>query len=197
MKIGLIDYGAGNLGSMRSALTQLNLNFVNISTANQIRTVDSLIIPGVGAFNSGMMNLNSKEMSEEIIEFAKTGKRILGICLGMHLLATSGSEGGHASGLNLIPGEITKLTKSNSNRVPHVGWDSIVSENQIKKDFAYFAHSFYFELPSSTECEIISSYFWGENLLPAIIKKDNVIGIQFHPEKSHNFGLKLLRELLT
>jgi imidazoleglycerol phosphate synthase glutamine amidotransferase subunit HisH len=91
----------------------------------------------------------------------------------------------------------SKLTKSHKNRVPHVGWDSIVSKQQEQKDFAYFAHSYYYALPSDTDCETISSYYWGENLLPAIIKKDNVVGIQFHPEKSHNFGLKLLRELLT
>jgi glutamine amidotransferase len=197
MKIGLIDYGAGNLGSMRSALTQIDLDFVNILEADQISNVDSLIIPGVGAFNSGMKNLNLKEMSDVIIEFAKTGKRILGICLGMHLLATSGFEGGHSLGLNLIPGEIANLTKSDTNRVPHVGWDSIVSNQQDQKDFAYFAHSYYYSLPSDTHSETISSYYWGKNLLPAIIKKDNVTGIQFHPEKSHNFGLKLLRELLT
>lgn len=197
MKIGLIDYGAGNLGSMRSALTQVNLDFVNISTANQISKVDSLIIPGVGAFSSGMKNLKLKEMSDEIIAFAKTGKSVLGICLGMHLLATSGSEGGHSLGLNLIPGEIIKLSKSNKNRVPHVGWDLIVSKKQSQKDFAYFAHSYYYALPSNTNCETTSSFYWDENLLPAIIKKENVTGIQFHPEKSHNFGLKLLRELLV
>ena len=196
MKIGLIDYGAGNLGSMRSALTQINLDFVNIFTANQIGNVDALIIPGVGAFNSGVKNLKLKEMSDEIIDFVKTGKSVLGICLGMHLLATSGSEGGHSLGLNLIPGEIMKLTKSNMNRVPHIGWDSIVSKKLGQKDFAYFAHSYYYALPSDTNCETIASFYWGETLLPAIIKKENVIGIQFHPEKSHNFGLKLLRELL-
>ncbi|CAN2169731.1 HisH Glutamine amidotransferase [Candidatus Nanopelagicaceae bacterium] len=197
MKIGLIDYGAGNLGSMRSALTQINLDFVNIFTADKISEVDALIIPGVGAFNSGMRNLNLKDLPNEIIEFAKTGKKVLGICLGMHLLATSGNEGGHSLGLNLIPGEITKLTKSNRNRVPHVGWDSIISNHRDRKDFVYFAHSYYYALSSNANCETISSYQWDEILLPAIIKKDNVIGIQFHPEKSHDFGLKLLRESLA
>ena len=197
MNIGLIDYGAGNLGSMRSALSQVDLDYVNITTADQISNADALIIPGVGAFHSGMKNLNLKEMSAEIIEFSKTGKKVLGICLGMHLLATSGSEGGHALGLNLIPGKIAKLTKLNSNRVPHVGWDSIVSKHQVRESFAYFAHSYYYSLPINTNCETISSFYWGENLYPAIIRKDNVIGVQFHPEKSHNFGLKLLRELLT
>jgi glutamine amidotransferase len=115
----------------------------------------------------------------------------------MHLLATSGSEGGHSLGLNLIPGEIVRLTKSNTNRVPHVGWDSINLKQKQRHEFAYFAHSYYFALPTNTKCETISSYYWGEELLPAVIRKENVIGIQFHPEKSHNFGLKLLRELLA
>jgi glutamine amidotransferase len=197
MKIGLIDYGAGNLGSMRSALTQIDLQFANIFKADQIHSVDALIIPGVGAFNSGMQNLKAKEMPDEIIEFAKTGKTVLGICLGMHLLASSGSEGGHSLGLNLIPGEIIKLAKSDTNRVPHVGWDSIISGKNRRKNFAYFAHSYFYSLPKDSNCEIVSSYLWGENHHPAIIRKDNLVGIQFHPEKSHNFGLNLLREFLA
>ena len=197
MKIGLIDYGAGNLGSMRSALTQIDLDFVNISTADQIGNMDALIIPGVGAFNSGIQNLRAKGMQDEIIDFAKTGKKILGICLGMHLLATSGNEGGHALGLNLIPGEILKLTKSNTNRVPHIGWDSIISKQREQKKFAYFAHSYFYSLPTNSTSETLSSYYWEDKLLPAVIRKENVIGIQFHPEKSHDFGLSLLREFLN
>jgi glutamine amidotransferase len=197
MKIGLIDYGAGNLGSMRSAIKQIDLNFENITNPDQINTADALIIPGVGAFNSGMQNLKLKELPDQIIEFVKSGKRVLGICLGMHLLATSGSEGGHSLGLNIIPGEIVKLTKLNTNRVPHVGWDFIFSEHNKQNNFAYFAHSYFYSLPKESNCEIISSYFWGDTMHPAVIRKDNVVGIQFHPEKSHSFGLNLLRELLT
>ena len=98
MKIGLLDYGAGNLGSMRSALNQLNLEFKNISYVEEIDTVDTLIIPGVGAFNSGMFNLNKKGMIPEILNFAQSGKRVVGICLGMHLLASTGHEGGYSDG---------------------------------------------------------------------------------------------------
>jgi imidazole glycerol-phosphate synthase subunit HisH len=196
MRIGLIDYGAGNLGSMRSALKQIDLNVVNITKPDQINTADALIIPGVGAFNTGMQNLELKELPNQITEFTKTGKRVLGICLGMHLLATSGSEGGHTSGLNIIPGEIVKLTKLNTNRVPHVGWDVIVSEHDKQNHFAYFAHSYFYSLPKESNCEVISSYLWGDKMHPAVIRRDNVVGIQFHPEKSHNYGLKLLKQSL-
>lgn len=197
MLIGLLDYGVGNLGSMRSALKQLDLDFVDLTKAEGISQVDSLIIPGVGSFNTGVNNIQKNGMFDEIINFAKSGKRIIGICLGMHLLASYGDEGGGADGLNLIEGKIQKLQRSKQDRVPHVGWDLI--ENQLSREehFAYFAHSYFFEVQSPKDCEVTDTFKWSDRRLPAVIEKENIFGIQFHPEKSHNFGLTMLSRLLT
>jgi glutamine amidotransferase len=197
MLIGLLDYGAGNLGSIKSALKQIDLDFINVLSAEDITKVDSLIIPGVGSFSAGMQNLCKDGMSESVIRFAKSGKRILGICLGMHLLATYGQEGGGAAGLDLICGEIRKLEKGKSERVPHVGWDLISSNKSNDKNFAYFAHSYYFAMDTTENCEVPFTFNWEGKSLPAVIRKDNIFGIQFHPEKSHAFGLKMLTEMLT
>ena len=196
MLIGLLDYGVGNLGSMRSALKQIDLDFIDITNAEGIPQVDSLIIPGVGSFNTGVNNIQKNGMYEEIINFAKSGKRIIGICLGMHLLASYGDEGGGADGLNLIEGKIQKLERSKQDRVPHVGWDLI--ENQVSKEenFAYFAHSYFFEVQSLKDCEVTDTFKWSDRRLPAVKEKENIFGIQFHPEKSHNFGLTMLSRLL-
>lgn len=197
MLIGLLDYGVGNLGSMRSALKQLDLGFIDLTNAEGISQVDSLIIPGVGSFNTGVSNIQKNGMYEEIVNFAKSGKRIIGICLGMHLLASYGDEGGGADGLNLIEGKIQKLERSKQDRVPHVGWDLI--ENQVgrEENFAYFAHSYFFEVQSPKDCEVTDTFKWSDKRLPAVIEKENIFGIQFHPEKSHNFGLNMLSRLLT
>ena len=197
MLIGLLDYGAGNLGSIKSALRQINLDFIDVLRPEDVSKVDCLIIPGVGSFSTGMQNLSKNGMSETVISYAKTGKRILGICLGMHLLATHGQEGGGASGLGLIRGEIQKLEKSKSERVPHVGWDLISRVQNHEKNFAYFAHSYYFAVDCNEKYEVPFIFSWEDKSLPAVIRKDNIFGIQFHPEKSHTFGLKMLEELLT
>lgn len=197
MLIGLLDYGAGNLGSLRSALRQIDLDFIDLRDVDEISKVDCLVIPGVGSFSAGMQNLTRDSMSESIKSYAKSGKRVLGICLGMHLLATYGQEGGGASGLNLIGGQIRKLKKTENQRVPHVGWDLISSTHNDDKNFAYFAHSYFFEINGDEKCDTPFTFNWEEKLLPAIIRKDNIFGIQFHPEKSHTYGLKMLSEILT
>jgi glutamine amidotransferase len=197
MLIGLLDYGVGNLGSMRSALKQINSDFIDLTNAEGISKVDCLIIPGVGSFNTGVRNISQNNMYDEIVNFAKSGKRLLGVCLGMHLLATYGDEGGGAKGLNLIEGKIKKLERSEHDRVPHVGWDLITNQISQEENFVYFAHSYYFDVQSSTDFAVTETYKWNDKRLPAVIQKDNIFGVQFHPEKSHNFGLTMLSTLLT
>lgn len=196
MKIGLLNYGASNLGSIRSALRQLHLNFIDVSRLEYISKVDHLIIPGVGSFQSGIQNLTDGGMAEEVLNFAKSGRNLLGICLGMHLLATFGEEGGGANGLDLISGHVVKLPKTKNNRVPHVGWDLLTNQKNQKQDFAYFAHSYYFEISPNEKCEITFTFDWEGKSIPAVIKKGNIVGIQFHPEKSNIFGLQLLSNQL-
>jgi len=197
LTIGILDYGAGNLGSLRSALVQIGLEFKDIKNTEEIKQCSTLIIPGVGSFNSGIHNLNSQGMVSEIQDFIASGKQILGICLGMHLLASIGTEGGFASGLNAITGSINKLEKFPNFRVPHLGWDQIYSLDSKEKNFVYFAHSYYFQLPSDSTAKVEAYYMWGNAKLPAIICKENIKAFQFHPEKSGNFGLTLLRDALN
>ena len=192
MLIGLLDYGAGNLGSMRSALRQLDSKFIDVVRSEEIAKVDCLIIPGVGSFKSGIQNLNQNGISAEVIDFAKSGRSIIGICLGMHLLATFGEEGGGENGLGLISGKVLKLEKSKNNRVPHVGWDILSDAKNNQKNFAYFAHSYYFDISPVEKCEVKLTFDWDGKSLPGVIKKENIVGIQFHPEKSSAFGLDLL-----
>lgn len=196
MQIGLLNYGASNLGSIRSALRQLHLNFIDVSRPEDISKVDHLIIPGVGSFQSGIQNLTHSGMSEEVLNFAKSGRSLLGICLGMHLLATFGEEGGGASGLDLISGHVVKLPKTKNNRVPHVGWDLLTNQKNQKQDFAYFAHSYYFEVSPNENCKMTFTFDWEGKSIPAVIEKGNIVGIQFHPEKSNIFGLQLLSNQL-
>jgi glutamine amidotransferase len=196
MLIGLLDYGAGNLGSIKSALKQIDIEFIDIKGAEEISKVDSLVIPGVGSFSAGMQNLSKNGISESVTRYAKSGNQVLGICLGMHLLGTYGEEGGGAAGLGLISGEIRKLEKSKSERVPHVGWDLITNVENNDKNFAYFAHSYYFEIKGNEKCHVPFTFNWEDKPLPAVIRKDNIFGIQFHPEKSHTYGLKMLSKIL-
>ena len=197
MTIGILDYGAGNLGSLRSALVQIGLEYIDVKNKEEIKKCSILLIPGVGSFNSGIYNLNSHGMVSEIQDFIASGKQILGICLGIHLLASMGTEGGFASGLNAINGSINKLEKFSNFRVPHLGWDQIHNLETKEKSFVYFAHSYYFQLPSDSTAKVEAYYMWGNEKLPAIICKDNIKAFQFHPEKSGIFGLKLLRDALN
>ena len=196
MKIGIVDYGAGNLGSLKSALRQIDRDFKDVKVQNDIRGCSSIIIPGVGSFGTGITNLESRNMIPKIQEFAKSGKRIIGICLGMHLLASFGNEGGEFHGLDLIEGSVEKLQTRKNYRVPHLGWD-LIHDSNLNSDFAYFAHSYYFKLLEKSTTQVYSHYDWENQKLPATISKDNIVGFQFHPEKSGNFGLKLLNHYLA
>lgn len=195
--IVIADYGAGNLGSLTSALQELKLDFQVSARPEDVDLADQLIIPGVGAFRPGMENLRKNGLDEAILIHHKSGKPVIGICLGMHLLATEGTEGGTTRGLGVLPGKVEKLIASRSQLVPHLGWEKI-SELHWEHDFqpyAYFAHSYYFSPDLNTSFEL-SFFEWGGNQLPAIVKKENATAFQFHPEKSGKDGLNLLRNAL-
>jgi glutamine amidotransferase len=195
MKIGVIDYQAGNLGSLRSALTELELNYFISDSPVEIKKSDLILIPGVGSLASGMHNIRKSGLDEAILEHSKKEKAIVGICLGMHLLGTSGNEGGETSGLNLIEGNITKLVGGEGFRVPHMGWDFI--NNGSNLSYGYFAHSYFFDIPANSNLELVSSFAWGTEHLAAEIRLNNVGGIQYHPEKSGRSGLQALSSTLT
>ena len=194
--IGIVDYGMGNLRSVYNAFISLGADTKIIRSAQEMDNVTHLVIPGVGAFAKAMKNLRGKELEGPIKEFSKTGMPVLGICLGMQLMATEGFEIEHSTGLDLIKGSVRKLEAVADIRIPHVGWNSIeLTEDHylfegIKKavDF-YFVHSFYFD--AKHDENILAYCGYGMNF-PAIVYDKNIVGIQFHPEKSQKNGLKIL-----
>ncbi len=195
--IGIIDYGMGNLHSVKNALEFLGIENQIIANPSEIESMDKIIIPGVGSFKRAMDNLHEKNFVEPLVKFGNSGKYLLGICLGMQLLAETGTEPTISSGLGLIPGNI-ELLKSDTLRIPHMGWNGLTIKNdhpilegvKLGADF-YFVHSYAFHVESDENIVAVTQYGYD---VPAIVKNKtgNIIGIQFHPEKSQKQGLKLI-----
>lgn len=203
-KVAIIDYGLGNLFSINQALKHVGLQPVITKDPQAIATADALILPGVGAFGNAMDCLIQTELIAPIMDFAKTGKPFLGICLGMQLLFTESEEFGHHNGLNLIQGKILRFPKVNLsqelNRVPQIQWNQIYKntddiwnssllKNTCEGAYMYFVHS-YFAKPEN-EKEVLSYTEYGGLKYASSVIKDNIIGIQFHPEKSAVQGIQI------
>lgn len=195
--IGIIDYNMGNLASVFNACSNLNIKAKIESKAENLKNYDKLILPGVGAFKDAMEHLESSNLDEAIKEEAKKGKFIFGVCLGMQLLFESSEEFGRQNGLGLINGEVKYFDKSRFKeklKVPHMGWNKIFKkENRLfanlnESFYLYFVHSLHI---ITDENNIIGSSFYGYEFASAV-NRDNIFGIQPHPEKSHNVGLKIL-----
>ncbi|NNU77263.1 imidazole glycerol phosphate synthase subunit HisH [Clostridium estertheticum] len=193
--IAIVDYGVGNLNSVQNALKSLNILSIISSNAEEISKCRSIIVPGVGAFPDAMKNMKETGIDKIIIQAAKEGKPILGICLGMQLFFEESCEVEKCQGLGLLKGNIIKL--EGSIKIPHMGWNSLSFENDspllrgIKENqYVYFVHSYY-----AVNCEegIVNAYSIYEKKIPAIVSKGNIFGMQFHPEKSGDFGMKLLK----
>lgn len=195
--IGIINYGMGNLQSVKNSLDYLSIPNTVINKPREIDACDNIILPGVGAFGPAMEKLNELGFAQKILEFAYQEKPILGICLGMQLLFQESEEGGINQGLGLIKGKVLAFNKKVNNLpIPHVGWNniykdkaSLLFQNIDDNSCFYFVHSFYCEpVDKST---IIASTDYGIKFAAAI-GKDKIFGCQFHPEKSQTAGLKLL-----
>lgn len=198
--IGIVDYGMGNLASVVNAFEYLGFDSVICTKPEEIESVQRIILPGVGSFHAAMLSLTRDKWDQAIIEFGESGRPVLGICLGMQLLFESGDENGPTDGLGLIPGEVKHLTPASPNKVPHVGWNSlnIIQEHPLLERYRtgvdlYFVHS-YQVLPKSTDHIITKTDFGGEFV--SAVAKDNVAGMQFHPEKSQPYGLKILENFV-
>lgn len=196
MNIGIIDVGIGNLGSLRNALYNEGWDTVSVSAEDDLAGLTHLILPGVGAFYAAMDRLTQRGLVEPIRRFSAQGKPLLGICLGMQILAESGTEGGDIPGLGLIPGRVIPITPGAGLRLPHVGWNNAMQVAKhpvligIRNDVDfYFVHSYRF-LATNAE-NVLAETDYGERF-PTIVANGNVVGVQFHPEKSQANGLRIL-----
>ncbi|MDB2615898.1 imidazole glycerol phosphate synthase subunit HisH [Luminiphilus sp.] len=195
--IGIIDYGAGNISSVMHALERVGEDAESFSDPSYAFGYDRLILPGVGSFRAAMEQLNDLGWPEAIRAHVKSCKPLLGICLGMQLLFDQGDEDGPSSGLGLISGRVVALKSKAPHRIPHVGWNSLQS-NQTHPIMAgvkdhidfYFVHS-YRCVPTADE-DVLASCEHGGKFV-ASVAKGSVVGMQFHPEKSQPAGLKILQ----
>jgi len=192
--IAIIDYGAGNLFSVKNALNFLNIQNSITNRKEDLISADGLILPGVGAFPDAMKMLNASGLVDTIKSEIKH-KPLLGICLGMQLLFEKGFEFEETEGLGLIQGTI-RLINSKGLKIPHMGWNSLTVLNPNKLtstisngDYVYFVHSFM----ADTHDKYISAYSEYGEKVPALVCNGNVFGAQFHPEKSGDVGLKILK----
>lgn len=199
--IAIIDYGVGNLFSLSSSFKSIGADTVVTGDPEIIRKAEKLILPGVGAFRDAAEKLRKSGLDKVIIEETAKGKPLLGICLGMQMLFEKSFEYGEYEGLGLIPGSVVPMKGviPDELKVPHIGWNGLVFPEEKPKskifkylnegDHMYFVHSYY-----ATDCdEFVSSKTEYGALLTASAEKDNVYGVQFHPEKSGEKGLSILK----
>ena len=193
--IAIIDYGMGNLGSVKNALDSLNIESVITRDIDVIKSADKLILPGVGAFKKAMDNLKTLGLDQVIIVEVKKGKPILGICLGMQLLFSSSEEYGLTKGLNILEGYIVHF-KENGLKIPHMGWNNLTIPRNTKlfkglnNPYVYFVHSYH--LVTDNKDYLLTNTTYGYEFSCAVEYK-NIFATQFHPEKSGDVGLKILK----
>jgi len=203
-KVVILDYGSGNLESIQQALREIEEESEVTNDRLKIRKASKLILPGVGAFPSAMKKLIDRGLVETIQEFAQTGKPLLGICLGMQLLMDSSKEFTLTKGLGLVQGDVTQLSDKQivreNRRIPNVGWYEVkntkenlkgsVLEGLQEKDSFYFVHSFVCN--PSIESDVFGKTSFGVSPFCSVVVKENITGVQFHPEKSGKSGLRIL-----
>jgi len=196
--IAIIDYGVGNLFSLCSSLKAIGADATVTSSVEEIRRADKIILPGVGAFGDAIKKLNDTGLDKIIIEEANHGKKLMGICLGMQLLFEKSYEYGEYKGLSLLKGSVVPMEGRlpSELKIPHIGWNALHFTRKhplfkyIKEDdCVYFVHSYYAE---GCDDSLLATAEYGKELTAAVVK-DNVAGMQFHPEKSGDVGLSILK----
>ena len=203
LKVAIVDYGIGNVYSVYNAIKFLGYTNIRITDkVIELKSSDVIILPGVGAFDEAMRNIKSRNLEAILNEIVLIDKKpILGICVGMQLLSEGSEENGWHEGFKWIEGKVKKIEIPNIYSVPHVGWNDIIIKNHnalflnlnTNTPHFYFDHSYYFE----TDNKYVTSYCdYGINVT-ASVQHNNIFGVQFHPEKSQNNGLKLFRSFFN
>lgn len=202
MSLCIVDAGIGNTGSVLRAFRKLGASPVLADRAEQLKGATHIVLPGVGAFNDAMRRIHSGGWAESIRDRVGEGIPLLGICLGMQLLADKGYEGGECEGLGLVPGSVVPLADLGcTGRIPHVGWNTVaclshhplLQSLEVPQDY-YFVHSFGFQPKLADHVLGVVDY---DVPIPAIVARGRVMGAQFHPEKSSRAGLRLLSNFLA
>jgi len=200
--IGVINFGLGNLGSIINSFEEINANIKIISDPKDIDNIEHLILPGVGSFRLGMKNLLNKGWDKKIFSHVEKQKPLLGICLGMQLLFNRGEEDGECKGLGLIKGKVIKMKSMKNRKLPHVGWNQLNFKNKhpifekVRDNVDYyFVHSY--ECLVENNSNIISTSNYHTEILSCVSNGSNIVGTQFHPEKSPPNGLKILKNFLN
>ena len=200
--ICIIDYGCGNTKSILNSLKYINSKAVISNKDDVIKKSSHLILPGVGSYGNAMQKINSKInlklLNNEVLNVRKP---ILGICVGMQIMSNYGFEFKRTKGLSWLDGEVKKM-KSKPNIIPQIGWNNLnikmeknkIFENITKKDFFYFVHSFQFNLKKKND--LLASTFYNDHF-SSVINRKNILGVQFHPEKSQSAGIKFLKNFIN
>ena len=195
--IAIIDYDAGNIASVQKAFQYLSQDVIVTRDQNVILEADKVVLPGVGAYADCMNKLEIYNLCDTIQEVVNQKKPFLGICLGLQLLFERSSEGGDVKGLGILEGEIQRIPDKEGLKIPHIGWNSISIQKDARlfhgiedQSYVYFVHSYYLKAKDPNIVSAITDY---STTIHAAVEKDNIFACQFHPEKSGNTGLKILK----
>lgn len=200
MTVAIVDYGMGNLHSVSKAVERLGYECIVTGEAEQILAADSVILPGVGAFGDAMEQLRESGLDRVVKQVAAGTQPLLGICLGMQLLFSSSEEHGSHVGLDILSGSVVRFAPRDGYKVPHMGWNKLSFRQPQSPLFAdldeghvYFVHSYHALVANESDLLAVTDYGYP---VTAIVGQDNVFGMQFHPEKSGELGIKLLGNFL-
>lgn len=198
--IAIIDYDAGNIKSVEKALQKLGADVVITKDAKEILQADKVILPGVGAFGDAMANLKKFGLDKVIYEVVEKGTPFLGICLGLQLLFERSDETPGVAGLGILKGEILRIPDKEDLKIPHMGWNSLHLQNEgrlfkglSEQSYVYFVHSYYLKAEDEQIVKATTDYSVN---IHASVEKDNVFACQFHPEKSSDVGLQILKNFV-
>ncbi len=200
--ITIVDYGMGNLASVSNAIGLYAEDVLISSMADDVKRADKLILPGVGAFKDAYNEIEKRGLLNAILDFIKSGKPFLGICLGMQLLFTKSFEDGEYKGFDIIKGDVVPFEKAEGIKIPHMGWNNILKHTThncpllkevCMESYMYFVHSYY--VVPEDDSVIATTTAYGNNFC-SMLWKDNIYAVQFHPEKSQGQGLRIIENFV-